>query len=89
MSDYRMVKTTREVWAVMRASHPEMKPFSSYSDPEGGDGQPRMETAYGFEGLDFPLLFASTTWEKGEKSYDRVNEKHEFWLCVGIAEEGA
>jgi hypothetical protein len=92
MSEYRQIPTTPEVWAVIRASHPKMQVFSSYSDPGGrafgGSGETgRMETAYGFEGQDFPTLAARTTWEIDPKQpYTRINETHEYWLCVGRQE---
>ncbi len=91
---YKKIKTTPEVWAVIRASHPELTVFSSFSDPEGGseygDGTPRMETAYGFRGGDFPIIEAKTTWEYAkdeEKPRVRKNEKHEYWLCLPIKED--
>lgn len=93
MSEYLQIPTTPEVWAVIRASHPKMQVFSSYSDPDGrafgGPGEKgRMETAYGFAGQDFPTLAARTTWEiDPEQPYKRINETHEYWLCVGKKEE--
>lgn len=92
MSEYKRIKTTPEVWAVIRASHPNMQVFSSYSDPDGrafgGPGEKGcMETAYGFDGQDFPTLAARTTWDiDPEQHYKRINEAHEYWLCVGIDE---
>jgi len=83
--NYMKVATTPEVWAVIRASHPDLQVFSTYSNPDGNDGmssQPQMMTEYGFLHCDEPIIGALTTWEKGEKSYDRANEKHEYWLCV-------
>ena len=35
MSDYERVTTSVEVWAVIRARHPEMQVFGSYSAPAG------------------------------------------------------
>ena len=94
MSEIIKIKTTPEVWAVIRASHPEMIVFSSYSAPDGDRfGNPSkgvMATDYGFENADYPTLSAETTWDISndpENKYKRKNEKHEYWLCVGIMEE--
>ncbi len=92
--DYKKIPTTPEVWAVIRIAHPELKPFSSFSDPEGGhelgDRKPRMETSWGFPSADYPLLEARTTWERSsdpKKPWLRENEKHEYWLCLPIKED--
>jgi DNA gyrase subunit A len=67
MSDYKRVPTSAEVWAVIRARHPEMRVFGSYSAPDGDQfGDPskgKMFTSYGFEHGDFPVMEAQTTWE--------------------------
>ena len=89
MSDYSSVKTTAEVAAVMRASHPEMMYFGSFSDPDGtyqgGPGtKGTMETTFGFAMQDFPTLRIRTTWaiDKDQREVDG-SRKHEYWLCVG------
>lgn len=93
MTTHRKIKTTPEVWAVIRASHPELKVFYSFSDPDGrafgGPGEfGRMETELGFIDQDFPVLAARTTWEiDPEQPYKRINEQHEYWLCVGVEDE--
>ena len=90
---YNLEPTTAEVWAVIHASHRgHLKVFGSYSAPEGDQfGNPDqgvMETTYGFEGADFPLMKAVTTWDiDREKSYNRPNEKHAYWLCLPNKEE--
>ncbi|MFA6125490.1 hypothetical protein [Sphingomonas sp.] len=87
MSDYRKMRTSAEVWAVIRAAHPELVVFGSFSAPCGqAHGDPtrsRMETSYGFAGSYFPVIEARTTWDwNPEKPSDRANEKHEYWLCL-------
>lgn len=92
MADYIKIPTSPEVWAVIRARHPELKPFSSFSDPDGtfngGPGERgRMETSYGFPNADFPILEASTTWiiDHAQPS-SRIEQKNEYWLCIGKQE---
>ena len=87
------IETSAEVWAVIMARHrDDLKVFSSYSNPDGrcelGSGKPEMMTEYGLSGADFPIMRAETTWEKHpEKDYERVNEKHRYWLIIPINEE--
>lgn len=84
------VPTSPEVWAVIKAAHPELVVFSSFSDPhdQHGTGTCTMKTSYGFKHCaDHPIISAETTWEKSEKnSWERVNEKHSYWICVGEQE---
>lgn len=80
MKDYRAVETSAEVWAVIRARHPDLRVFSTASYP--GD----VFTSYGFPGADFPIMEARTTWEIGPE-HQRVNEQHCYWLCIPIKEE--
>lgn len=85
--------TTHEVWAVIKASHPDLVVFSSYSAPDGdmfGDlNTCKMQTEYGFDGALYPLIGALTTWEKGEKDYERVNVTTRYWVCIAIEEDNA
>jgi hypothetical protein len=86
------IKTTKEVWAVMHASHPELKVFCSYSAPDGSEyGDPdrcEMMTEYGFPSCDEPIMGARTTWDKAPKGdRTRPNEKTEYWLCNPVGEE--
>lgn len=88
--EHKSIPTSAEVWAVIHAKHgKELKVFSTYSAP-GGDqfGDPtvgRMETSYGFDGCDTPIIKAKTTWDiDSEKPYERLNVKNEYWLCVAI-----
>lgn len=85
MSDWKRIPTSHEVYAVILAKHgTAVRVFSSYSNPTGNDGlSAQMSTEWGFPGADFPICGARTTWEHGEKEFERVNEKHEYWLCVG------
>lgn len=92
MSEYKKIKTTPEVWAVIRASHPDLIVFSSFSNPDGrafgGAGENgEMQTAFGVSGCDYPLIEAVTRWDiDQEQPYKRINEVHHYWLCVGIDE---
>lgn len=91
MNEYMKINTSAEVWAVIRARHPELKVFSSYSAPEGDQyGNPNicmMKTEYGFKDCDYPTVGIETTWDKNKDSYERVNEKHRYWLCIGVDNE--
>ena len=86
MQDYKRVETSPEVWAVIRARHPEMVVFGSYSAPNGdmyGDSLiGKMFTSFGFKGHDYPVVEAETTWDIVEGK--RENEKHCYWLCLPI-----
>jgi len=92
LSDYKRVPTSAEVWAVIRARHPEMRAFGSYSAPDGDQfGDPskgKMFTSYGFEHGDFPVMEAQTTWDiDPEAMHNRKNERHEYWLCLPVRED--
>lgn len=83
--DYNTIATSLEVWAVIKARHhDELVVFGSYSSPGTG----RMETSYGFKGADYPVMEARTTWTVNpEKEYERIDEIHEYWLCLPIEDE--
>ena len=93
MLEYNEIKTSPEVAAVIRAKH--MDQFTvhgSYTDPDGtcpmGNGNPCIETWYGFRNSDCPILHIRTTWGRDpEKEYIRLNEKHKYWLCYPIEPE--
>lgn len=91
MGNYIQIKTSPEVWAVIRARHRDLEVFGSFSAPDGEDGNPeqgRMFTSYGFSDGDFPIIAAQTTWEIDRNNpANRRNEKHEYWLCVGCEEK--
>lgn len=83
---HQCLETSAEVWAVIHARHGggDLKVFSSFSDPSGtavgGDGiHGRMETAYGIDGADYPLIGARTTWDIGEDN-ERKNKRTEYFL---------
>lgn len=88
MSDYKLIATSAEVWAVIKARHhDDLVPMSSFSDPDGtfngGSGERgRMETSYGFRGADYPMMEARTTWRIVPGDYKRHDETHEYWLCI-------
>lgn len=90
MSDYNTVETSPEVWAVIRARHPELVPFSTYSAPDGdylggNTSKGEMFTSYGFPGSDYPIMEARTTWDiNPEERWKRNNEQHRYWLCLPI-----
>ena len=91
MRDYKRVPTSPEVWAVIRARHPELRVFGSYSAPNGDPGgdcdRGKMFTSYGFEQGDYPVIEAQTTWDfDPEARYKRSNEQHEYWICIPIRE---
>lgn len=78
--------TVPAVWAAIRATHPEMIVFGSYSYPNGyydSDQQEcSMYTEYGFKGDDCPIIAAETTWLEG--SDEKTNM---YWLCSGGEED--
>ncbi len=90
MCDHKKIPTTPEVWAVIHARHhQELTVFGSYSAPDGdylGNSlEGRMMTDYGFDGADCPLIGIDTRWDiDREKPHRRLNERHEYWLCVPI-----
>lgn len=87
MKNYKRVLTSAEVWAVIRARHPEMCVFSSYSEPSSENGG-CMFTSYGFNQGDYPVIEAQTTWDTDQESpHKRINERHEYWLCIPLCED--
>jgi hypothetical protein len=75
------IATSTEVFVALRREHGDsLRCFASYSDPESNS--PRMETWFGLRDTDFPIVHALTTWQHGEREYERVNEVHKYWLCV-------
>lgn len=93
-NEFERIPTSPEVYAVIRARHgSQMTVYATFSDPDGtfngGPGERgRMETVWGIEGCDFPILEARTTWDiDPDQSHKRINEKHEYWLLIGRKEE--
>ena len=89
----RYIPTSAEVIACIRIKHDkDLRVFSSFSDPDGtwqgGPGEKgRMMTEYCFKFQSIPLFKMETTWEIGNPSWERKNEKTEYWLCVADNEE--
>jgi hypothetical protein len=88
MIEYKKIPTSAEVWAAIKARHPELKVFRSYSAPEGDSfGNPdecKMMTEYGFDGCACPIIGAETTWDKSHDKPYRLNERCSYWVCVAI-----
>ena len=91
MSDYTRILTTKEVCQEMMNAHrDELCVFSGFSAPSGNYltgnmGEGEMLTEYCFKGCDFPTIGAQTNWEiNRSKPYERINETHKYWICVGI-----
>jgi len=93
-AEYKTVPTSAEVWAVIHSRHPELKVFASYSAPDGDEfgnrDQGVMFTSYGFLEGDYPIMEARTMWDIDRESQarEKKEEKHEYWLCVPIKDEG-
>ena len=83
---HKLIPTSREVWAVIRARHSEeLKVFSTASYPMGfmGGKTAFMETSYGFDGASCPIISARTEWDiDPTDETKRLNERHQFWLCA-------
>ena len=96
MESYKKIPTTDAVWkSITLQHHTEMVVFESFSAPYGdgmfGDpNQGRMETAYGFRHAPIPTIYAKTTWDiislwhRRDSVQHRINEVHEYWLCVPV-----
>ena len=90
--EWTQVTTSRECHAVIRAAHPDLVAFSSFSDPTGtygGGTSARMDTEWGFDGAPIPLVGATVRWEIVPGSDKRHNETWRFWLCVPVVERAA
>jgi len=90
VDNYRLLVTSAEVIAVIRARHEQgLVVYSTFSDPSGtsplGDGRPSMMTMYSMQGSDRPMFKLHSSWDVGEKSYERINEHHEYWLCLPLS----
>lgn len=89
MTDFIRVATTSDVFKSIMSAHPDLQVFGSYSAPDGDEfgfsSLCVMETLYGFAGCETPFIHAKTTWDKcHEKPYNRINENHEYWLCLPL-----
>ena len=91
MSDYKRVPTSQQVWAAIRARHPDLRVFGSYSAPCSDNGDTRkgrMVTSYGLDIGDYPIIEAQTTWDiDNDAPQKRVNERHQYWLCLPKRED--
>lgn len=89
MADHLRLPTSPEVWAVLRVRHgKEMGVYGSFSNPDGtfngGPGETgEMHTIYCLNGAVTPFMEARTTWTiDPERPHKRIDEKHEYWLCL-------
>jgi hypothetical protein len=89
MGDYSRLITSAEVYAVIMAKHrDQMRAFGSFSDPDGKfNGSPglqgRMDTVWGIEGCDFPILEIQTTWDIDQSApHKRVDQRHTYFLLM-------
>lgn len=78
--EYRKMKTSAEVFAVIQARHRgELQVFGSATDMERG----RIFTSYGFAGCPIPLIEAVTQLTVDpEDERVRRDETHQYCLCV-------
>ncbi len=86
MSDYKMQKTTYDVWRSILLAHSDLVVFGSFSAPEGdyfgNADKGLMFTSYGFKNGEYPIMQAETTWDILEDHPNvRANEEHNYWLC--------
>lgn len=94
MTDYSRLITSAEVYAVIMARHrDQMRAFSTFSDPEGTfNGSAgllgRMDTTWGIEGCDYPILEINTMWTiDPEKPYKRVDQVSSYFLLMAEKDE--
>lgn len=81
MSDYKLVGTTSDVFtAIFKAHREKLCVYSSYSNPSGdcylGHGYPEMETTWGFNDADYPLI------KHVMKEREPGNPENFYWLCL-------
>ena len=87
VTDYIRVETSREVYAVIRARHPEIISMGGFSDPDGilpmgTVGEGRMLTTWGFPDADWPLMETAQTWHTERGDSERLNERNQYWLII-------
>lgn len=93
MSRYKKIPTSREAVRAIRQADDtfNLGVFSTISEPDGdphGDpDQCRMVTEYGFDDCDYPIFGVETKWERSNNYGERINEAHNYWLCVAINED--
>lgn len=95
MNDYRKIETSREVYAIIWATHgQDLRAFGGFTDIDGSspfsNGSPRIETSWHLPNCDFPIVEIITTWDNeigpGRMSGKRINERHQYFLCVANKE---
>lgn len=78
--DYRLMPTSAEVYAVLRARHKDdLELFSSLTSMDDQEGN-LMSTSWGFEGASVPLIACRYTWKSRDN--ERFDEESDYWLCV-------
>ena len=87
MSDYKRVPTSTAVWEAIRARHPDLRVFGSYSAPcgdqSGGPSKGFMVTSYGLDIGDYPIIEERTAWDiDPDDPGKRTNEHYRYWLCL-------
>jgi hypothetical protein len=91
--NYKRIPTSAEVYAVIFARHRhQLKAFASFSDPDGtyqgADGTTgRMDTSWGIDGADCPLLEIRSTWPitRDGNGEPKTGERHnEYWICYPV-----
>ncbi len=91
MREYKSISTTVGVWGAIHKAHPELKVFENYSAPDGAylgnHSQGKMFISFGFDSCEYPIISAQTTWDiDSNVPSNRLNEKHQYWLCLPIME---
>ncbi len=84
----KRIETSYDVWVSIHKKHKDdLHVFSTYIDCDHDVN--RVYTSYSFNGMNYPFIEAETTWdiaydEFGNIKPDRINEKHECFICVII-----
>ena len=81
-AEWKRIPTSESVWLAIRTQHQEvLKPFATISE------ECHMMTEFGFDGCDFPIMGADTSWRYEGGEPIRIDEASRYWLCVGIEEQ--
>lgn len=84
MNDRIEIETSKEVFSVILARHPEITAFGRYSHPQGSPHNPSkgaMFTIYGFSEHYIPILSALTEWDIDlDRPNDRLNVRQRYCL---------
>ena len=89
MTNHTKIPTSPEVYRAIHAQHPDMKVASSLSEPQGSRfGNPndcQLFTEWYIPDTDYPIVGSRVTWTKDHDDFgNRIDEKWEYWLCIGI-----